>query len=155
MGLRKKMAKAYSDDLRRKLLEAHQQGEGSLVQLAARFRVSVSWAKSISATLGRTGRMERPPAGPRGPRSKLTPEVQKQMGAWIARQPDLTLMEIQKRLQRDLRLPVSIGRLWSVLQEMGLRLKKSRSTPPSKTAQRTALNAASGNKKAARLIRHG
>src|SRR6266849_1148731 len=108
------MAKAYSDDLRRKLLEAHQQGEGSLAQLAARFRVSVSWAKSISATLRRTGRRERPPAGRRGPRGKLT-------------------QEIQKRLPRDLRLPVSIGRLWGVLQEMGLRLKKSRSTPPSRT----------------------
>ncbi|MSV36272.1 MAG: hypothetical protein EXQ47_11850, partial [Bryobacterales bacterium] len=50
--------------LRRKLLEAHQQGEGSLEQLAVRFRVSVSWAKRISMMLGRTGRMERPPAGP-------------------------------------------------------------------------------------------
>jgi transposase len=147
------MAKAYSDDLRRKLLEAHQQGEGSLVQLAARFRVSVSWAKSISATLRRTGRMERPPAGPRGPRSKLTPEVQKRMGAWIATQPDLTLMEMQRRLQRDLRLPVSIGRLWGVLQEMGLRLKKSRSTPPSKTPKQAALSVASGGKRRARSIR--
>jgi hypothetical protein len=45
------------------------------------------------------------------------------MGAWIATQPDLTLMEIQKRLHRDLRLPVSIGRLWGVLQEMGLVLR--------------------------------
>ena len=78
------MAKAYSDDLRRKLLEAHQQGEGSFRQLAARFRVSVSWAKNISATRRRTGQMERPPAGRRGPRSKLTPEVQKQMREWIA-----------------------------------------------------------------------
>lgn len=149
------MAKAYSDDLRRKLLEAHQQGEGSLEQLAVRFRVSVSWAKRISMMLGRTGRMERPPAGPRGPRSKLTPEVQKQLRVWIASQPDLTLREIQGRLHRELRLWASIGRLWAVLQGMGLRLKKSRSTPPSKTAKQTALSAASGNKKAARLIRHG
>jgi len=105
--------------------------------------------------LGRSGQMERPPAGPRGPRSKLTPEVQKQLRVWIASQPDLTLREIQGRLQRELRLWASIGRLWAVLQAMGLRLKKSRSTPPSKTPKRTALNAASGNKKAARLIRHG
>jgi len=149
------MAKAYSDDLRRKLLEAHQQREGSLAELAARFRVSVSWAKRISMALGRTGRMERPPAGPRGPRSKLTPEVQKQLRVWITSQPDLTLREIQGRLHRELRLWASIGRLWAVLQGMGLRLKKSRSTPPSKTPKRTVLNAASGNKKPARLIRHG
>jgi transposase len=68
--------------------------------------------------------MERPPAGPRGPRSKLTPEVQEQLRGWIAAQSDLTLMELQQRLYRDLRLPVSIGRLWGVLQQMGLRLKK-------------------------------
>ena len=149
------MAKAYSDDLRRKLLEAHQQGEGSLAELAARFRVSVSWAKRISMALGRTGQMERPPAGPRGPRSKLTPEVQKQLRVWVASQPDLTLREIQGRLHRELRLWASIGRLWAVLQGMGLRLKKSRSTPPSKTPKQTASSAASGNRKAARWIRHG
>lgn len=147
------MAKAYSDDLRRKLLEAHQQGEGSLEQLAVRYRVSVSWAKRISMTLGRTGRMERPPGGPRGPRSKLTPEVQKQLRVWIAAQSDLTLAEIQKRLQRELRLPVSIGRLWGVLQEMGLRLKKSRSMPPSRTPKRAVSSVASGGKRRARSIR--
>jgi transposase len=38
------MAKAYSDDLRRKLLEAHQEKEGSLRELATRFRGSVTWA---------------------------------------------------------------------------------------------------------------
>ena len=87
------MARAYWDDLRRKLLEAHRQGEGSLAQLAARFRVSPSWAKSISAALSRTGRMECPAAGPRGPRSKLTEEVREQLHRWIASQPDLTLAE--------------------------------------------------------------
>ena len=43
------MAKAYSDDLRRKFIEAHQQGEGSLEVLAQRFHVSVGWAKNVSA----------------------------------------------------------------------------------------------------------
>jgi len=36
-----RMARAYSDDLRRKLLEAHQQSEGTLEELAERFRVSL------------------------------------------------------------------------------------------------------------------
>ena len=143
------MAKAYSDDLRRKLLEAYQQGEGSLPELAARFRVSVCWAKTISASLRRTGRMERPAAGPRGPRSKLTPEVQERLRGWIAAQSDLTLMELQRRLDRDLRLPVSIGRLWGVLHQMGLRLKKSRSTPPSRTLKQAAFSAASGGNRPA------
>ena len=125
------MAKAYSDDLRRKFIEAHQQGEGSLEVLAQRFHVSVGWAKNVSATFRRTGSWARPPSGRRGPRSKFTAEIRRQVGAWIAEQPDLN--ELQSRLHDELRLRASIGRLWSLLRELGLRLKKSRSTPPSKT----------------------
>ena len=66
------MAKAYSDDLRRKFIEAHQQGEGSLEVLARRFHVSVGWAKKVSATFRRSGSWARPPSGRRGPRSKFS-----------------------------------------------------------------------------------
>jgi transposase len=45
------MATAYSDDLRRKLLEAHQRKEGSLAQLAERFSVGLGWALKISSQL--------------------------------------------------------------------------------------------------------
>ena len=144
MALHEEMARAYSDDLRRKLLEAHQEGEGSLPQLAKRFRVSLSWAKSVSATYGRTGKMERPPAGPRGPKSKLTAEVRQQLRQWIAAQPDLTLMEMQRRLAQELSLKVSIGRLWKVLREMGLRLKKSHSMRLNRRPKRSETGASSG-----------
>jgi hypothetical protein len=43
------MAKSYGDDLRRKLLQAYDRGEGTLEQLAGRFSVSVPWAWKISA----------------------------------------------------------------------------------------------------------
>ena len=119
------MAKAYSDDLRRKLIEAYQQGEGSLEVLARRFHVSVGWARKVSATYRRSGSWARPPSGPRGPRSKFTGEIRQQVGEWMAEQPDLTLHELQSRLHEELRLRASIGRLWSLLREMGLRLKKT------------------------------
>ena len=41
------MGKAYSDDLRRKVLETREKGEGTLEDLAKRFRVSLSWTKKI------------------------------------------------------------------------------------------------------------
>ena len=53
------MAKSYGDDLRRKLLQAHDRGEGSLEQLAVRFSVSAPWAWKISAQRKRSGQMER------------------------------------------------------------------------------------------------
>ena len=53
------MARPYSDDLRRKLLEAFDQGKGSLSELAEDFGVSLGWAWKVSAARRRTGRMER------------------------------------------------------------------------------------------------
>ena len=55
------MAKAYSDDLRRKLLEAQDAEEGILEDLAEWFRISVSWAYNVSAARTKTGEMERQP----------------------------------------------------------------------------------------------
>jgi transposase len=132
------MASPYSDDLRRKLLKAHRGGAGSLSQLAQRFDVSLAWAKKISATLRSTGKMERPAGGRRGPASKVTAEVQEDLRNWIGKQPDLTLAELQARLWKQRNLEVSVGRLWMALRDMGLRLKKSRSTPPSRTPKPAA-----------------
>ncbi len=69
------MATAYSDDLRRKLLEAHQRQEGSLAQLAKRFSVSLGWALKISAQLRHSGKMERAAGRRRGRASKITAEI--------------------------------------------------------------------------------
>ena len=141
------MAKAYADDLRRLLIKAHQQREGSLPVLAQRLHVSVGWAKKVSATFRRTGSWVRPPSGPRGPRSRFTADIRRQMGEWIEEQPDLTLHELQSRLRGELGLRASIGRLWSLLRELGLGVKKSRSMPPSKTRRRSGDGARSGGSK--------
>jgi transposase len=49
--------------------------------------------------------------------------VQERLRGWVKEQPDLTLEELQKELAQQLRLPISISRLWTVLAE------KSRRTP--------------------------
>ena len=118
------MPKAYSNDLRQKLLEAHRGGEGSLAELAGRFHVSLGWAKKVSAAYSRTGNCERP-VRRRGRQSKFSGEMRQQIAQWIAGQPDLTLHELQARLAAELRLKASVGRLWGVLREMGLRRKKN------------------------------
>jgi len=147
------MASPYSDDLRRKFLGAHQRKEGSLAQLARRFDVSLGWAKKVSAALRFTGKMERQPGRRRGPVSKVTPAVEQDLRSWIGEQPDLTLAELQVRLYQQRELEISIGRLWMALRDLGLRLKKSRSTPPSRTPRRARFGAASGANKPRRSIR--
>jgi transposase len=129
------MARAYSDDLRRKFLQAYEKKKGTLEQLAERFEVSVGWAKKISARRTRTGQIERPPWR-RGPVSRVTVAVEDWMREQIRRQPDLTLMELQQQLQQTQGRGLSIGRLWLALRQLGLRLKKSHSTPKNKTRRK-------------------
>jgi transposase len=147
------MPTAYSDDLRRKLLEAHHRKEGSLSQLAQRFSVSLGWALKISSQRHRTGKMERTLGRRRGPASKITAEIQQELQEWIGKQADLTLAELQLRLYEQRQLEVSLSRLWTVLKGLGLRLKKSRSTPPSKIPKRGVFDARTGAKPAKRSTR--
>lgn len=68
----------------------------------------------------------------RGPESRVTAAMQQWLEKQIAQQSDLTLMELQERLQQTRGLRLSIGRLWLALQQIGMRLKKSHSTPRNK-----------------------
>lgn len=121
------MARAYSDDLRRKLLERHQLGEGTLEELADRFGVSVGWARKISASYTRTGRMERPASGRPGRKCKATPEVEAWIRAAVKNQADMTLAELQVGLYHQQQVEISIGALWNTLRRLNLRLKKNHS----------------------------
>ena len=124
------MGKTFGDDLRRKLLFAYDQGEGTLQELASRFLVSVGWAKKISAVRNRTGQAERVPHKPgRKPHTGI--EAQQQVRTWFVQQPDLTLAEVQQKLLSEAGVSLSLPQVWKLLRKLGLRLKKSRSTPPS------------------------
>jgi transposase len=139
------MARAYADDLRRKLLQAHDRKQGSLRALAERFGVSAGWAWKISAMRRRTGTMERRQQR-HGPVSRVTPAVQGRLRELVRARSDVTLAELQQQLQRDPGLYLSIGRLWLALQKMGLRLKKSHSTPKNKIARKSKRGVSSGGK---------
>lgn len=147
------MASAYSDDLRRKFVEAYRRGDGSLEVLAGRFSVSLGWAEKVMRTLRQSGRIERPQGGKRGPASKLTEELRQELGRWIQSRSDLTLVELQLQLWKEYRLEVSLSRLWTVLREMELTLKKSRSMLPSRILKRSATRASTGWRKRAGSIR--
>ena len=140
------MAGAYSNDLRRKFLQAYEKGKGTLGELAEEFGVSLGWAKKISAVRTRTGQIERPPWR-RGPASRVTVPVQDWIRQQIRKQPDVTLMELQQGLQAGQGLGLSIGRLWLALQQMGLRLKKSHSMPRNRKRRRASGGGRRGGKR--------
>ncbi len=129
------MARAYGDDLRRKFLEAYDQGEASLVQLAKVFRVSLGWAKKISAQRRRSGQMERVAHKP-GRKPRVGEPVRQQVKIWFDRKADLTLVEVQGKLRSEAGIQLSLPQIWHLLRKLNLRLKKSHSTPPSATRKR-------------------
>jgi transposase len=136
------MGKPYGDDLRRKLLYAHDQGEGTLEELAGRFLVSEAWAKKISAARNRTGQAERVPHHP-GRKPHADAKAQQKIRAWFVQQPDLTLAEVQQKLHGEAGVTLSLPQIWHLLRKLGLRLKKSHSTPPSETPRPIANSAKS------------
>jgi transposase len=127
------MARPYSDDLRRKLLEAHDLGKGTLAELAGQFGVSLAWAWKISSARKRTGSAERKPYQA-GPKVRVDREAVRHL---LEAKPDLYLRELQSELKASTGIQVSTPHLWKIVGELGFRLKKSRFTPPSAIPKRT------------------
>jgi transposase len=139
------MPRAYSNDLRRKFLQAYDEGEDTLEELAEQFRVSLSWAKKISARRTRTGEVEAP-VWRHGPVSRVTAEVQEWIRKQIRAQPDTTLQELREQLEEAKHVRLSTGRMWLALRQLGLPLKKKPSTPKSKIVKPRSAAAKSGEK---------
>ena len=148
------MARPYSDDLRRRILQAYAQSEGTQAQLAQRFRVSLGYVEKVRGQQIRTGKMERVPHH-RGRKPKFTEPIREQLRDWLRRQPDFTLAELQEKLAQAQQLRVSVPSLWAVLDKMGLRLKKSRSMRRNETRKSTASGGQRFWKRSARSRRKG
>jgi len=147
------MARPYGDDLRRKFLSACDQGEGTLDELAVRFVVSVGWAKKISAQRNRSGQAERVPHRP-GRKPRAGAEAQRKVVVWVGSQPDLTLAELQEKLKCEAEVSLGLTQVWHLLRKLGLRLKKSRSTPRSAIPETTASGVNSSLSASARSLRN-
>jgi transposase len=143
------MAKAYSNDLRGKFLQSYDRGKASLREWAEQYGVSLGWAKKISAARTRTGQSDRVPHRP-GPKSRVSAEVQQWLRERVRKQPDLTLAELKQKLAEELKVQLSVARLWWVLKELGLRLKKNPSTPANARRRKRSSGGKRGRKKSSR-----
>ena len=126
------MAKAYDDDLRRKFLAALDRGEGTISELSQGFGVSVAWGWKISAARNRSGQAERVRHRP-GRKRRVGAEVELKVLKWVRDRPSLTLAELQAKLHEEAKVSLGLSTVWRLVRRLGLRLKKSRSTPPSAT----------------------
>src|ERR1700741_3707106 len=117
------MAKAYSDDLRRRFLSAYEAGERRRGEVGERFMVSLAYGKKVRGQYQRTGQMERVEQR-RGTPRKLLDGPREQLRVWLIAAPDLTLEQLREKLHRDSGVSISRAQVARALKGMGLELKK-------------------------------
>jgi transposase len=121
------MAARYSEDLRRKIVQACETGTRSQREVAELFHVSLSFVEALLQYYRHSGGELVPPRRKRGPHVLLDEACRAQLRQWIETQSDLTLKELIERLHAKTGMAVSEPTMSRVLHQMGMRRKKRRS----------------------------
>ena len=124
--------KAYSVDLRQKVLDAHNQQEGSQRQLAKRFRVSLSFVQNLLKRFKSDGTVE-PRAHGGGQSAKLSPEQEAVLATLVEEDNDAILVELCDRLEQRVGVRISRATMGRIVQKLKLTRKKKLCTPVSET----------------------
>jgi transposase len=131
------LGRAYSDDLRVRILEASERGEGSCRVLASRFGVSWEYVRKVRQQLIRNGHRRRLMQSRYGVRTRVTDEVRAHMLALVEAQADITIAELRDKIHAEKGVAISWTLTQNWVKRLGLRLKKSRYTPLSETLKPT------------------
>lgn len=125
------MARAYSQDLRDRVIEAALAGMPAR-RAAERFGIgdatAIVWVRRARETDERTARKQGPPKG-----SKLDPH-RDYLLTLIAATPDLTISELVAKLVEERQVRAARSTLWTFLDRCGLTFKKRPRMRASKTA---------------------
>jgi transposase len=124
----------YSQDLRDRVLRALERGDGP-TEIARRFEVSRIWVYQVRGRAKETG--ERGSRAIGGYRRSRLADKEQQLRAWIAEQPELTLAELQQRLEQQ-GVTIKIGALWHQLNKWNLTFKKNAARHRTRARGRTA-----------------
>ena len=115
--------KAYSVDLRQKIVDAYDRGQGSQRKLAKTFGVSRCFVEKLFRQRRRTGSLApKRQGGWRKP--LLDPAALELVGQLVQAQPDLTLQELCDAVDQQQSIRVSVPTMCTGLQRLGLRRKK-------------------------------
>jgi len=122
--------KAYSIDLRKRVLAAYDSGKYSLNQIAKQFQVTTRWIQKL-----RQQRKQEGSIAPRPPNKGRKPAFQsnnlEKLKQFINTHPDATLEETKRYFSGV--VECSIVTIHNTLKRLKLRYKKKRYVPVSKT----------------------
>jgi putative transposase len=118
----KKIMRPLSQDLRQRIVAARERGEGT-GEVCQRFDVSRKSVERFWQQPQLTGACRPKQIG--GYRRSRLEKHDRTLHDWIAKQPDLTLGELQKRCLQQLKITIGITALWHRLEQLGLSYKKN------------------------------
>jgi transposase len=122
--------RAYSNDLRQRVVAACDARDGTRDQIAARFSVSVAWVRRLLQRRRETGSIApRPRGGGRAP--AFDAEAGRRLRAAVRADADATLEE----LARAAGVTCCASAVHRALTRLGITRKKSRGGRPSRTAR--------------------
>jgi transposase len=138
--------KAYSLDLRAKVLEAYLQKEGSIRQLAQRFKVSARFVWALIHRFRRTESYAPKPHGGGNP-ACITPSQYEIIADLVKQYPDATLKELCEYFQEKCQITPSKSSMQRVLDKLQLTRKKRHSTRQNVTQRTSKTNVKSIKRK--------
>jgi transposase len=115
--------KAYPVELRERVVEAVDQQHGTVSEIAQIFGVTERYVYKLLKQRHERGDLSPLPHGG-GARPKLSEEKKRKVVALVARVPDATLAELREEIKKRLRIKVSRGTVWNLLDSLGLPRKK-------------------------------
>lgn len=137
------MSRAYSQDLRDRVIDAVLKDNLSARGAAARFGIGVATAVVWVRRARETGvRAAKPRGQPKG--SKLDACRAAILG-WVDEKDDITIAEIREKLAAERCMSAGVGTVWSFLDRCGLTFKKRPRTPPSRTGRTSGASAKRGS----------
>ncbi len=117
--------KGYHTDLRKRIVDAYKKAEGSVRELAVRFKVAPRTVQNYLNLERETGGVEPRPHGG-GTTPKLDDAGMRELRAVVAEKNDRTLAEIVGELDRRGHARVGISTVWRALDRLGITRKKRR-----------------------------
>lgn len=120
--------KAYSSDLRQKIIDAYENKEGSIRQLAQRFKVSPKFVHDLLQRYRNEGTIDpKPHAGGSAPR--LQDEDLRVLQELVEQDNDATLKQLADQLFERTQIRVSSTTIHRALNKLNLTRKKRLSKP--------------------------
>ena len=123
--------KAYSMDLRRRVLAMCDAGHGT-TQVARIFSVSPAWVRRLKQRRRENGQIAPWPSGGRRYRS-LNDAQRAQLQDWLSQRSDSTRAQLQAKLAKHDKVHCCLMTISRVVRSLGWSLKKRRFEPANKT----------------------